>query len=68
MAFALNIFVIHALGDAISPTLIGLLSDSFGLRTALLTTGGAVALAAAFCFGCGRTIGRDLVNEEESAP
>ncbi|HEY5975847.1 MAG TPA: MFS transporter [Geobacteraceae bacterium] len=64
MAFAANIFVIHALGDAISPTLIGFLSDLWGLRLALLATGAAVALAAVFCFRCGRTIARDLVSEE----
>lgn len=36
MAFALNIFIIHALGDAISPLLIGRASDEWGLKTALL--------------------------------
>lgn len=29
-AFALNIFVLHALGDAISPPLIGMIADQFG--------------------------------------
>ena len=29
MAFALNVFIIHALGDAMSPYLIGFVSDSF---------------------------------------
>lgn len=29
-AFALNIFVLHALGDAISPPLIGVIADHFG--------------------------------------
>ncbi|MCX5794369.1 MAG: MFS transporter [Elusimicrobia bacterium] len=50
MAFAANILVIHALGDAASPTLIGLASDRWGLTPALLTACGALALAAAFCF------------------
>ena len=36
MAFALNIFLIHALGDAISPALIGRISDAFGLKIAVL--------------------------------
>lgn len=36
MAFALNIFIIHLLGDALSPTLIGLLSDMGTLKTAFL--------------------------------
>lgn len=38
MAFALNIFIIHALGDAISPALIGQMSDIFTLRTALFAS------------------------------
>ena len=64
MAFAVNIFFIHALGDAISPTLIGMLSDHWGLRRALLATVAAVALAALFCFACGRRVEADLVTDE----
>ena len=36
MAFAANIFIIHALGDALSPLLVGRASDSWGLRAAVL--------------------------------
>lgn len=36
MAFAVNIFLIHALGDALSPALIGKISDLFGLKMAFL--------------------------------
>lgn len=36
MAFAVNIFIIHALGDAISPALVGHVSDLFGLKIAVL--------------------------------
>jgi predicted MFS family arabinose efflux permease len=50
MAFAANILVIHALGDAVSPTLIGLGSDRWGLTPALLAACGALAPAAGFCF------------------
>jgi hypothetical protein len=50
MAFAANILVIHALGDAASPALIGLGSDRWGLTPALLAACVALALAAAFCF------------------
>lgn len=52
MAFAANIFVIHLLGDAASPTLIGWGSDHFGLTRALLAAclalgvGGWVCLSA----------------------
>jgi MFS family permease len=62
-AFAVNIFVIHALGDAISPTLLGYLSDLWGLRNALLITPLAIALAAAFTFLAMRFIARD--NRED---
>ncbi len=34
--FALNIFIIHALGDVLSPLVIGILSDRFTMRTAFL--------------------------------
>jgi hypothetical protein len=30
MAFAVNIFFIHALGDAFSPSILGWLSDQWG--------------------------------------
>ena len=56
MAFAVNIFIIHALGDAISPSILGWLSDKWDLRRALLLTPGAMLLAALFCFLCGRLI------------
>ena len=36
MAFAINIFIIHALGDALSPMLLGNVSDLFNLRFAVL--------------------------------
>ena len=63
MAFAANILVIHALGDAVSPALIGLLSDRFGLARALLSTVAAIILAAALCFICGRRITNDLIQD-----
>ncbi|NJD91866.1 MAG: MFS transporter [Geobacter sp.] len=64
MAFAANILVIHALGDAVSPALIGLLSDRFGLTRALLSTVAAILLAAVFCFICGKRIAGDLVKDD----
>ncbi len=45
MAFAINIFIIHALGDAISPVIIGALSDRLQLMAALLI--GVLPLGAA---------------------
>ena len=49
-AFAANIFVIHALGDAISPAIIGFVSDRVGLAAAFWIAPVALALAALFCF------------------
>ncbi|MBI5623339.1 MAG: MFS transporter [Elusimicrobia bacterium] len=49
MAFAVNIFFIHALGDALSPTLIGWVSDKTDLRTGIALALGAMFLASLFC-------------------
>lgn len=59
MAFAANIFVIHALGDAVSPFLIGKASDAWGLGPALTWTMGALAAAGAVCFWGARHIEED---------
>ncbi len=64
MAFAINIFFIHALGDAVSPTILGWFSDMWGLRRALLTTPLAIALAAVFCIVCTRYIKEDMERAE----
>jgi MFS family permease len=64
MAFAVNIFFIHALGDAISPSILGWLSDQWGLRSALLITPGAMMLAGLFCFICGRFVEQDMTQAE----
>jgi MFS family permease len=37
-AFAINILVIHALGDAISPTILGFIADASNLHTAILAS------------------------------
>lgn len=65
MAFAINIFSIHALGDAISPTILGWLSDQWGLRSALLITPFAMVLAGLFCFVCSRFVVQDMTHAEE---
>jgi MFS family permease len=61
MAFAVNIFFIHALGDALSPTILGRLSDLWGLRLALMVAPAAILLAAFFSFLCMRFIEADSV-------
>ncbi len=49
MAFAANILVIHLLGDAASPFLIGWGSDRFGLSRALLAACAALGAGGALC-------------------
>jgi MFS family permease len=65
MAFAVNIFVIHALGDAISPTILGWLSDLWGLREAMLITPFVILFAAFFSFLCTRYIKNNSMVQEE---
>lgn len=55
MAFAVNIFIIHALGDAVSPALVGAASDCFTLKTAVAAAMVFVAPAAAFCAAAAKT-------------
>ena len=62
MAFAVNIFFIHALGDAISPAILGRLSDLWGLRSSLLITPLTILLAALLSFICTRFIEEDSRN------
>ncbi len=64
MAFAVNIFFIHALGDAVSPTILGWLSDQWGLRSALLITPLSMALAGLFCFICSMHVESDMARAE----
>jgi MFS transporter, Spinster family, sphingosine-1-phosphate transporter len=64
MAFAVNIFFIHALGDAVSPSILGWLSDRWDLRSALLITPCAMVLAGLFCFICGRFVVQDMAQVE----
>lgn len=45
-AFALNILIIHALGDAISPPLIGWIADRSSMTTAFLAVSGTMVIAS----------------------
>ncbi len=65
-AFAVNIFVVHALGDALSPTLIGVLSDLADLQTALLLAPLFLLLAGGICFLTARHIARDTAAVPET--
>ena len=64
-AYAVNIFVIHALGDAISPTIVGMVSDRIGLSAAFWIAPGALALAALFCFWGMRSYAEDAQSVKE---
>jgi MFS family permease len=44
-AFALNIFIIHALGDVLSPPIMGAIADRSNLTAAFLSTTGVVVLS-----------------------
>ena len=46
-AYALNIFVIHSLGDVISPLIIGLISDKYNMNVAFLLVGFMFLVSAA---------------------
>jgi MFS family permease len=68
--FALNIFVIHALGDAISPWLIGLINDRWKVGTTENMDPGFIAvsfmiLLGGICWLCGA---RYLARDTELAP
>ncbi len=56
MAFAVNMFFIHALGDALSPAMIGALSDRLGLKTALISAPAAIVISGALCFWCANVV------------
>jgi MFS family permease len=58
-AFAVNIFVIHCLGDVISPLIIGLISDKYNMNVAFLVVG-VMFLVSAACWLIGiRHLARD---------
>ncbi len=63
-AYAANIFVIHALGDAISPTIVGMLSDRLGLAAAFWIAPASLALAALFCFWGMRYFAGDISRRQ----
>lgn len=58
-AFALNIFFIHALGDVISPVIIGLVSDRSGMNTAFLIVGVMFVVSGVFWLLGARYLARD---------
>ena len=58
-AFAINIFVIHLLGDAISPALIGAIADRKSLQAAFTVVSVFVLIGGVFWLWAARYLGRD---------
>ena len=63
-AFAFNILLIHALGDAISPPLIGWIAGQTSMNTAFLLVSATIVLASAFWLIGARYLGRDTAAVE----
>lgn len=64
-AFALNILLIHALGDAISPPLIGWIAGQTSMNAAFLLVSAMMVLASVFWLIGTRYLGRDTAAAEE---
>ena len=61
MAFAFHIFIIHALGDALSPMTIGKISQVFDLQLAVFIAILFLIPAMVFCYLAARTFkGQEL--------
>ncbi len=63
-AFAINILLIHALGDAISPLIIGFLSDLTSLQTAFLLVSFLIPVAGIFWVMGARYLDEDTQRAE----
>ena len=61
-AFALNILVIHALGDALSPPLIGALADRWNMNVAFMAVSATMALAGVLWLFAARYLDRDTAS------
>lgn len=57
--FALNIFVIHALGDVLSPVVIGILSDRYSMNFAFTVVGAMFLVAGGLWLAGTRFLARD---------
>jgi len=67
-AFAINIFVIHAFGDAISPLIIGLIADLSSLQTAFLLVGFLIPLSGAIWLLGRHYLDADTAAAEAASP
>jgi MFS transporter, Spinster family, sphingosine-1-phosphate transporter len=66
-AIAVNLFTIHLLGDAFSPTLVGYISDRSSLQTGFLAAVVAVAIASCVLYYGKRFAPRIKIGHEQPA-
>ena len=66
-AIAVNLFTIHLLGDAFSPTLVGYISDRSSLQTGFLAAVVAVAIASGVLYYGKRFAPAIKIGEEQPA-
>ncbi|MGV3533313.1 MAG: spinster family MFS transporter [Chthoniobacteraceae bacterium] len=66
-AFAMNILVIHALGDAISPPLIGYVAGKSSMNAAFLMVSGMMLVASFFWLWGSRYLGADTAAIENAS-
>jgi MFS family permease len=65
-AFALNILIIHALGDAISPPVIGLVADRWDLRLGFVVVSAVMMLGGLFWLLGMKHLQRDMARVEQT--
>jgi hypothetical protein len=58
-AYAINIFVIHAFGDVVSPLIVGLISDKYNMNLAFMLVGMMFVVSAACWLAGARFLARD---------
>jgi predicted MFS family arabinose efflux permease len=58
--FAIYTLVIHVFGDGLSPTLIGVASDAWGLRLPVLAAGVLLAIGGLVLINGRKTLGKDM--------
>lgn len=66
-AFALNILIIHALGDLVSPFVIGAIADASDMNTAFLTVSGMILVGALLWLWGSRYLEADSTKIRNSA-
>jgi predicted MFS family arabinose efflux permease len=67
-AFALNIFIVHLLGDATSPPLIGVIRDRWSMNAGFLTVSVTILLAGALWFWGTKFLPADTEMVERTTP